>query len=335
MSLPLIRPARLSDLSTLFQFAQTAAYGITSLPRSYKLLANRLELSELAFSKKDPPFRSSDAYLFCLEYENEIIGISGIISSTETDYPFSAFHLVNEIYRYSPLDFKKKVPVLHFIQTIKKPTEIGSLFLLASFRQHGFGKLLSFGRFLFIAAFKKLFGSTVIAELRGVNLNGVSPFYSAVGEHFFQIDFPKADLLRCEHPEILEEFFPKHPIYVELLPKAAQQVIRVPHENTVPAQKILLQIGFKVSHYIDIFDAGPHLFAKTDEILPVKKSNLAVVQELRSELKGKQAILSNEKLNFRATSDTILIEEDRVILSIKAGSALQVKPGDQIRYFLC
>ncbi|MCA9135161.1 MAG: arginine N-succinyltransferase, partial [Planctomycetales bacterium] len=98
----------------------------------------------------------------------------------------------------------------------------------------------------------------VIAELRGViDDKGRSPFWDGLGRHFFQVDFPIADILSSSDKQFIAELMPTHPIYVPLLPKAAQAVIGKVHPQTEPARKLLESEGFAFSKMIDIFDGGP------------------------------------------------------------------------------
>ncbi len=50
---------------------------------------------------------------------------------------------------------------------------------------------------------------------------------------------------------------PRHPLYINLLPKTAKQVIGKVHESTLPARKMLKDRGFRYQGYVDIFDGGP------------------------------------------------------------------------------
>lgn len=331
-SIAYIRPASLKDLPTLIAFSKVAGIGITSLPRNPFILEEKLARAERSFQGVLSP---SKTFLFFLEYNREPIGVAGIVSRIGTDDPFFAFHRLEEPLKSSILEIDREIPILHFLRARKKPTEIGSLFLLPTFRKQHFGRLLSLSRFLFIALFRSFFAPTVIAELRGINVEGDSPFWNAVGRHFFNISFPEADLLRTEHPEAIEELFPKYPIYPFLLPKEAQEAIGKPHPETLPAHHFLQKQGFHMSHYLDIFDAGPHLFAPTDEIEVVKKCCLGSVKEIRDTLTSPTlALVSNTRLDFRACQTDVILEGEEVILSSAAAQALSVNRGDSIRYYL-
>ncbi|MGD4318384.1 arginine N-succinyltransferase, partial [Xanthomonas citri pv. citri] len=132
------------------------------------------------------------------------------------------------------------------------------------YRQNHNGKLLSKIRFLFIAAFSQYFEEKLIAEMRGYSdENGRSPFWDAVGSHFFDIDFAEADYLTgIGKKAFIAELMPRFPIYVDLLTAEAQAVIGKTHPKTLPASKVLESEGLKYQNYVDIFDAGPTLEAE-------------------------------------------------------------------------
>lgn len=325
-----IRPATTSDLDSFSNFAQESGPGITSLPRNRDYLERQLEQSERSFSLS-PRFES---YLFSLDFDGKVIGSSGIVSRIGEKEPFFAFHKLMETYSSPALQIEREIPVLHFIKARKKPTEIGTLYLKREFRGKGFAPLLSYCRFLFISLFRERFAPAVIAELRGVNYEGVSPFWEAVGRHFFGLDFSEADRLRITNPHAVGELFPRHPIYTILLPKDAQEVIGNPHPRTSPAKMLLEKQGFKQSGYLDIFDAGPHLYAPTDEIAAVRESKRAPIRELRSSLESeKRAVVANTRIDFRACLSPILLEEGRIALPISVGKTLNVDVGDEIIYY--
>lgn len=334
MKLPLIRPAQPSDLIPLIQFSEEAGYGITSLPRNPLVLEKKIHASESAFQEK-LVIPTHETYQFCLEWEERVIGTSGIVSRIGMTEPFFAYQLAYEPQVCISLGIDRRIGVLHFTRARKKPTEIGSLFLEEPFRRNEFGKLLSFSRFLFIATFKNRFAPTVIAELRGINNEGISPFWEAVGRPFFHTDFPKADLLRSEHHGYIEELFPKHPLYVDLLPQPAQKAIGNTHPETTAARKLLERQGFKISHYLDLFDAGPHLFAPTEEIHAIKTSVVSTVTALSSEkIHTTRAFLSNTRLDFRATYAPISIGEEGLSFHPAVAETLHVDVGSPIRYYI-
>lgn len=59
------------------------------------------------------------------------------------------------------------------------------------------------------------------------------------------MDFPTVDYLTgIGNKSFIAGLMPKHPVYVNLLSKAAQEVINQVNENTEPALKLLETEGF-------------------------------------------------------------------------------------------
>ncbi|HRE42748.1 MAG TPA: arginine N-succinyltransferase, partial [Terricaulis sp.] len=106
-------------------------------------------------------------------------------------------------------------------------TEVGSLFVRPEHRVPGVGRALAQCRYMLMAAAPHRFHHQVVSELRGVvSDDGVSPFWEAVGRHFFRMDFEEADRLSATTDnQFILDLMPQHPLYVDLLPAEARAVI--------------------------------------------------------------------------------------------------------------
>lgn len=329
-----LRPAEKKDIDIFYQFSYEAGWGF-SLPRNKNNLEEKIESSLYSFSHHLKKPKHETYYFVCEQEGKGIIGISALISRIGMSEPFYAYHNIPEKHTSSLLKIHLTVPVLHLISARKKPTESCSLFLQKEYRGKEYGKLLSIGRFLFMATFPNRFAPIVIAELRGVfDEAGKAPFWEAVGRHFFHLPYGEAYLIRFEHPECIEELFPKHPLYPLLLPSDAQKAIGVPYAETLPAWKILQKQGFKKSNYVDIFEAGPHVYAHRDEISAVKESRIFFVSSTTASLEGeKKAFIANEKLDYRATYCPFYLNEKKLILETKIAEILRISIGDVVRLY--
>ena len=271
------RPILPSDLDPLLTLASLTGFGLTTLPRDKDLLAERIADSNHAFLRQAPGGGRprGDTYLFVLEdtSTHRVIGTCGITSKVGGFEPFYAYRLQTTIRQSQMLNVTKEIQTLTLVAEHNGPCEIGSLFLHPDYRHPssgaaksaGAGRLLSLSRFLFIAEHPTRFDPTVIAEMRGViDDQGRSPFWDALGKHFFDIDFPKADYLSMVNKTFIADLMPQHPIYVALLPAEAQAVIGKVHPDTQPALKLLLSQNFRLTDQVDIFEAGPVVQVKRD-----------------------------------------------------------------------
>ncbi len=329
-----LRPIRENDLPGLVALARSIDGSLTTLPPNEDFLRDRIENARLAFRAgiRKP---QGEFYLFVLEdtATGNLVGTSGLASRVGGFDPFYSYEIRQERFTHAPLGIAKDLAVLHLKQEHSGPSEICSLFLRADSRRSGAGRLLSFGRFLFMAAFRERFDATVIAELRGyTDQQGRSPFWEAVGRHFFEHDFYAADNRSgLGNKQFIADLIPRHPLYAALLPPAVQAIIGRVHHDTEPALAMLRQEGFQATNEVDIFDAGPQLRAATAEVRTIKAARRSVVEAIVPELAaGAPRLLANGALDFRACLGLITETGAGVVLAQAAAAVLQVKPGDAV-----
>lgn len=331
-----IRPVRSSDLDQIVGLAELTAFGLTTLPRDAALLQKRIQESERSFGQIATAEPRGQSYLLVMEHADtgQVVGTSGVISKVGGFEPFYAYRIETSIHESITLQIRKEIPVLHLVAEHNGPSEIGSLFLHPDHRRGGNGRLLSLSRFLLMAEFPQLFDRDVIAEMRGViDDHGRSPFWDALGRHFFDLEFPKADYLSIVNKEFIGDLMPVHPIYLPLLPLDAQQVVGEVHEKTRPARKMLESEGFRFQQMIDIFEAGPILSCPRDMIRSVRDSRVARVSEIVEELEGDGSwLVSNTVPDFRATQCRIAHQNGKFRLEAAAAFHLQVSVGGRVRY---
>ncbi len=169
--------------------------------------------------------------------------------------------------------------------------------------------------------------------------NGVSPFWEGLGKHFFSLDFTTADQLSSIGKAFIAELMPKYPIYAQLLPTCAQEVIGKTHKNTVPARKLLEREGMRFGGYVDIFDAGPTLEANVKDIRAIKDSHYVKVSiasddsEFDTDDNQLYLISNTEFASFRCTltqlnkvnNNLITIPENTAqLLNITHGSTVRI-----------
>jgi arginine N-succinyltransferase len=331
-----LRPIRHTDLESLLAMAGQAGYGMTTLPPDKTLLQRRIEESMDAFVIH-PEKPRGETYLFILEdtATGRPAGVCGMVSKVGGFDPFFSYR-IRGIPLVSPmLGLNKTMPVLELTIMYDGPAIVGSLFLLPEYRKDGNGRLLSLARFLFMAQFPQRFDPHVIAEMRGkIEADGRSPFWDAVGRHFFDIDFPRADYLTMVDKKFIVELMPRHPIYIPLLGAAAQEAIGKVHPATQPALKILQDEGFVFENMVDIFEAGAVVGCPRDQIRTVRESRVGKVRRIAELPQDAQILgLSNTTLDFRACRAGVLVDGDGgVQIDSSSAKALSVQAGDDIRY---
>lgn len=330
----LVRNVRLADLESLFDLIGKSEFGLTTLTISKDKLRTRIEDSVFAFQRSDAK-PAGQPYVFVLEdtSKQELVGTSAIYAKVGGFEPFYSYEIRTSLHESSELGIRKVVPALHLKEEHDGPTEIGSLFLSPDYWGNGHGRLLSLSRFLFVAQFPGRFEDQIIAELRGVvDKNGKSPLWSAVGSHFFQIGFPKAETLTSESKKFIADLMPRHPIYIPLLPPEAQEVIGQVHRNTRPARAMLESEGFEYRNIVDIFDGGPSVHVATKDVRVVQQNRLCAVRTIGDvQNAGPRKIISNCNLSFRCCLATVVIDGESATIDEETANCLEVNIGDSIR----
>ncbi len=336
----LVRPSRLQDLSGIIELLKASGDQLTTLPLDPEFIEQRLHESIRAFY---PRIKSpgGEFYFFVLAEEpgDRILGTSAVVARVGGFDPFYSYEIRSEAFHYEPAGVKQEISVLHLRRSHKGPAEICSLFLHPQLRAGGWGRLLSLSRFLFMAAFRERFDPQVIAEIRGwLDAQGNSPFWEAVGHHFFQKDFFSADMITgMGNKDFIEALMPKHPIYVPILPKQAQEVIGRPHERAVPAYRLLLKEGFRTTREVDIFDAGPTLRASLQNIRTVQKCRPFLLRGVIADrdkapnMPGRRpGLLANRRLDFRCClGDPLSVHGQLADLPEHLARVLGLETGDE------
>ncbi|MGA8164994.1 MAG: arginine N-succinyltransferase [Waddliaceae bacterium] len=328
-----IRPITLQDLDTLEMFAHATQTGMLSLPRNRRLLKREIQASMKSF-QKSVRHPHDEIYLFVLEdIETGTVGGScGLHAKSGTRRPLYFF-------RVEPPDAPAKNGtddhrLLYPMTLHNGPTELCALYLTPTWRKRHLGRLLSFSRLLFIAGNRRRFNKTVIAALRGVIKGSTSPFWEGLGKHFMDLTLEEAIALGHSSEEWIAKRLPRYPIYASLLSKEVQKVMGKANAASQPALKMLLDEGFQLSSWIDMFDGGPVVTAPKKSIHTIKAGRLATVEAITSDqIHSPRWIMSNNDLNFRACSGKLkIVKKARVVINENAADALHIKRGEQIRY---
>ncbi|MBV8780406.1 MAG: arginine N-succinyltransferase [Phycisphaerae bacterium] len=334
-----IRPVTMNDLERLEQLAALAGVGLTTLPRDRALLKKRIQKSIRSISEfADRP--GGESYLFVMENTEtkQVVGASGIVSKVGGFEPFYAYQIEKTVFESAAINIRKEVPILRLVEEHDGPCEVGSLFLDPAFRGDGNGRLLQLVRFLFIAEHPEAFEHTVVSEIRGIiDDNGHSPFWEALGHHFFGIDFPQADYLSVVSKKFIADLMPDHPIYIQLLPKSAQDVIGKAHKDSVMAVRNLEDEGFVFADRVDIFDAGPVITCERDQIRTVKMSrrgNVARITDAPVQSPVYMISTAGAAADFRACKSAIEVNasDGSVRLPDATAAVLDLRIGDAVRY---
>jgi arginine N-succinyltransferase len=275
-----IRAARDSDLQHLYEMAKLTGGGFTNLPPDRAALRAKLDRSHAAFAAAGTGLADE---LFVLVLENvttgEVRGTCQIFTHVGQLHPFYSYRLGTLTQHSQQLGRTFRAEMLALTTDLEGCSEVGGLFLHPAERAGGLGMLLARSRYLFIAQHRARFADRVLAELRGViDEAGGSPFWDGLAGRFFGMNFQDADQFNATHGhQFIADLFPKHPIYTAMLSETARAAIGIPHPSGRAAMRMLESEGFAFDNYVDIFDGGPTMIAKTDQVKSIRDARRATL----------------------------------------------------------
>jgi arginine N-succinyltransferase len=336
----IIRPATASDLQPIYEMAKRTGGGFTNLPPDKPALAAKLQKSDSAFGRTGDEI-DNDLFVFVLENTatSEVRGTCQIFSQVGQKWPFYSYRLGTLTQHSEELDQTFRAEMLSLSTDLEGSTEVGGLFLHPAERSGGLGMLIARSRYLFIGMHRNRFAERTLAELRGViDEAGMSPFWDGIAGRFFGMNFQDADEFNAARGnQFIADLMPKHPIYTAMLPETARAVIGVPHPTGRAAMRMLENEGFEWEKYVDIFDGGPTMSVKTDQIHSIAnrtESKIAAISDQVGEHQaGAKMLMAHGALvNFRATYGWTLAGSGGVTIDVESAAKLRVGVGDIISH---
>jgi arginine N-succinyltransferase len=329
-----IRAALPKDIRALYDLAKLTGGGFTNLPAERATLEAKLERSEAGFGRKgESP--ADDLYVFMLENveTGQIRGTCQVFGQVGNDRPFYSYLISTLTQKSEELGRIFRNQALTLTTDLEGSSEVGGLFLHPQERAGGLGMLLARSRYLFIKQHRPRFGEMVLAELRGVlDQGGHSPFWDAIGGRFFGMTFPEADEFNAIHgTQFIADLFPTTPVYIAMLPDSARAVIGQPHPTGRAALKMLENEGFDWDSYVDIFDGGPTVTARTDKIKTVIEAEWVRVAGSNGGGGPTMMLASGVMHEFVACySHATRTDNGELIIDAEAMEMLNIGPGDRV-----
>jgi arginine N-succinyltransferase len=330
-----IRAADRHDLSHLYEMAKLTGGGFTNLPPDRNALTAKLDRSAAAFGHDDTAVSDE---LFVLMLENnvtgEVRGTCQLFTHVGQKHPFYSYRLGTLTQHSRELSRTFRAEMLSLTTDLEGASEVGGLFLHPGERAGGLGLLLARSRYLFIRAHRPRFADRTLAELRGViDEAGGSPFWDGLAGRFFGMGFQQADEFNAVHGhQFIADLMPKHPIYTAMLSDHARASIGLPHPSGRAAMRMLENEGFAFENYIDIFDGGPTMTVKTDQIRTVRDAQDATVVAVREGGSAEALVATGRLAAFRCAYARIGTTEEGVTLDPAAAAALRLREGDRVSW---
>lgn len=336
----LIRLARPTDLDALLKLSAMLPPGMTSMPFDKQTWEKKLELVDESI-QSDVRTDQESVYLLVLEdpETGSIVGTAGIVAGVGLTHPFYNYKLSKDVKHSEELDIRVTSHLLNLVNDFTGETELISLFLMPEHRIKYAGQFLSRCRYVFMSDFPERFSDTVFAEIRGwLDESEKSPFWQHLGSKFFNLPFAKADFISAVNgSQFISDLMPRFPVYLELLPDEAVDVIGKPHDDSVPAIKLLEREGFRYQRTVDIFDAGPVFQCERSNIESIRNTKSVKIAELRDDVKIDDehpvCMISNGNLtDYRLVLGACEFSEaGELVMSATDAKALKVDVGSEVK----
>ncbi|MEZ5996084.1 MAG: arginine N-succinyltransferase [Hyphomonadaceae bacterium] len=336
MSAPayVMRAAGAADLEGFKQLREIAGAGFTSLMLDDRAMAAKLELSEQSFASTAAQ-PGAERYFIALEHieTGALAGCCGVKATIGETPPFFNFRVITEAQSSAVVSRRFDMRVLIGVNDFTGCSEVGSLFVRPEHRANGVGRALAQNRYMLMAAQPQRFRDQVVSELRGVvSPDGVSPFWEAVGRHFFRMDFSEADKLSATTDnQFILDLMPQHPIYVDLLAQSARDVLGQCHADGQGARKLLEWEGFAFSNVVDIFDGGPLMSVQRDSIRTLREARRLRIEACAAMSNGKRALIATPRMqNYRCISVRAELGGGVVRADARSLAALKIDAGAEV-----
>lgn len=338
----IIRPAAEDDLDRLVELAASIdGGGMTTLPADRDILEAKIKSSVENFGH-DITHPGPESYLLVLEDTSTgtVGGTAAVFARIGLEKAFYTYSLTKTTHVSVELGRHNTHDVLQLVNDYIGFAEVGSLYLAPEFRQPGNGRLLARSRYLMMGQHRARFPDEVVAEMRGwQDEDGTSPFWEALGRNFFGMTFHEADNLSAvSNNQFIADLMPKSPVYVDLLPQKARDIIGVPHTDTVPALKLLEWEGFHYHRHVDIFDAGPCVQARIDDIRAIRDADVSTIAtivgpEETDDTFTLDILSKGQGTKFRATTGHVRKDDaGGATITSDVARALELRVGDPIRH---
>jgi len=330
-----VRSVQANDLNMILEIAGETGPGFNSLPNNSHAVADKIIHSIQSFAEKEDIQKRFYFFVMVDSETKKIVGTAGIDTCVGHPWPYYKFKVSKLSQTSKILNTAYEHTVLHLSSDYNDATELGALYIKPQYRGLGYGSFLSRSRCLFISLFTHLFSEKIVADMRGVSVDGISPFWEAVGRHFFGITYAEASYLKAtQGSQILVDLLPHYPLYTDFFSMDAKRSIGKTHELAIPALQVLTAEGFIFRDAIDVFDAGPTIEADQSALKTVQYLRCAVLKSVKKNANFvNRALIANTKLDFRATLASFdLTSNGEIMLDQDVLALLNINIGDEIAY---
>ncbi len=330
-----IRAATPGDEEALLDVARHL--DTVNLPADRDMISALLELSTRSFAAEIPPPHRKYVFVLIDRETGLVAGTSMVVGQLgRRDAPYIYVDVLEDE-KYSKLvDRHFHHKLLRIGYSYDGPTEIGGLIVRPEYRRapERLGLLVSYVRFLFIAARRDWFRDELLAELLPpLEDDGTSHLWEAFGRRFTGMSYAEADRRSSENKDFIRDLFPTGVVYATLFSPEARAVIGQVGAQTKGVERMLRRIGFRYADRVDPFDGGPHFVVATDDVTLVGATRRARVTAGAPSQSAARTLVARERdtdPRFVAVAADALVEGAGVRLDDATREHLEVRDGDEV-----
>lgn len=271
-----VRPARHADLDPLIAMATNATAPDLTLPNDAGMIERLIAHSEEAL-EAEIEFPGEERYLL-VATDNVDVPVGAIMIVAAAGYPGADYSYRNDtiVHASHELGVNHRLYALALSHDLSGFTRLTPPLVLRDTLREPVEAALLQAALCFIAEHPMRFAEDLIAPLPGiVGDDGQSPFWQAVGSKFFGVTFNEAERHALgKDRSFMAELMPHHPLYVPLLPEAAQDALGQTRGEFMFTYGQLIDEGFEAEHYVDVFDGGPTFYAKRNLVRSIRRGVL-------------------------------------------------------------
>ena len=196
-------------------------------------------------------------HVLVLEHEGRLVGTSMIL----------ARHGTPELPHYALEDDGRGSLVL--TAETAGVTELGGLVLDRAHRgDRRAGRPLSLARLLFVALHRERFRDRLLAELMPeLDERGSAPLWPHLAGRSSAMSYREADRRSREDKRFIPALFARGAVELDSIPAPLRAALGREGRSASPARRMLESLGLEHRGAIDPFDGGPHVEARTDDVL--------------------------------------------------------------------
>jgi len=182
--------------------------------------------------------------------------------------------------------------------------------------------------------YRAYFAQRVIAEMMGpITPDGHNTLWEYFGRRFINLTYSEADKFCQYSREFMTSLLPPEEVYLTLLPPEARALIGQVGPDTLPARRMLEELGFRNHDEVDPFDGGPLLECATEKISVVRDTRrvkfAGVCPPDKATSQGFVSVMHDDG-DFRAVHTRFAEAPGGVSLLKEAAEALALSQGQEL-----